>query len=238
MNRELLSVESVDLLYRDVQVLRDVGLSVAQRSIVAVIGPNAAGKSSLLNCIAGLLRPESGSITFAGRRIDGLPPERIVRLGLAAVPERSRVFSGMSVIDNLRMGSYIESARAQRPATMEEVFRHFPLLRERIDQKGGTLSGGERRMLAIGRALMSRPKLLMLDEPSLGLAPMLTAKLFDTIREIAAAGLTVLMVEQNVYYSLEIADFAYVLESGRVAMEGPGSELAASEHIRKSYLAI
>jgi branched-chain amino acid transport system ATP-binding protein len=233
-----LAINTIDVFYRDVQVLWGVDLHVSKGEIVTVIGPNGAGKSTLLATIMGFQHPKKGSITFDGAAIDDLPPERVVHHGLTIVPEGARVFSDMSVIDNLKMGSYIKSARSQREQSLDMVFSFFPRLHERMHQKGGTLSGGERQMLAIGRALMSRPAILLLDEPSLGLAPILVTKVFETVKEIAATGLTVLLVEQNVHYSLEITDRAYVLESGRVVMEGSGNELAANDHVKKAYLAI
>jgi len=238
MNDNLLDISAANVFYRDVQVLWDVALRVGKGEIVTVIGPNGAGKSTLLNTIMGFQHPSGGSIRFKGSSIDHLPPEKIVRLGMTIVPEGARVFSDMSVLDNLKMGSYIKSARADRQDSLEQVFSYFPRLHERKDQKGGTLSGGERQMLAIGRALMSKPSLLLLDEPSLGLAPLLVTKMFDAIREIAGSGLTVLLVEQNVHLSLEITDRAYVLENGRVVMEGFGSDLMENEHVKKAYLAI
>jgi len=233
-----LAINTVDVFYRDVQVLWGVDLHVSKGEIVTVIGPNGAGKSTLLATIMGFQHPKKGSIAFDGAAIDDLPPERVVQGGLTIVPEGARVFRDMSVIDNLKMGSYIKSARSQREQTLDMVFSFFPRLQERMHQKGGTLSGGERQMLAIGRALMSRPALLLLDEPSLGLAPILVTKVFETVKEIAATGLTVLLVEQNVHYSLEITDRAYVLENGRIVMEGSGKELAANDHVKKAYLAI
>jgi branched-chain amino acid transport system ATP-binding protein len=238
MGEMLLHADRIDVLYRDVQVLWDVSLSVGRGEIVAVIGPNGAGKSTLLNTIVGYQHPRSGSIVFQGNPIYHLPPEQVVRRGLTIVPEGARVFSDMSVLDNLKMGSYIRSARPEREKSLEEVFSFFPRLKERIHQKGGTLSGGERQMLAIGRALMSRPSLLLLDEPSLGLAPMLVVKVFETIRDIASTGLTVLLVEQNVHLSLELAHRAYVLENGRIALEGPAEDMIHNDHVRRSYLAL
>jgi branched-chain amino acid transport system ATP-binding protein len=234
----LLNVSDADVFYRDVQVLWNVGLYVRKGEIVTVIGPNGAGKSTLLSTIVGFQHPAKGSITFSGSSISNLPPEKVVQLGLTIVPEGARVFSEMTVLDNLKMGSYIKSARAERDKSLEQVFTFFPRLYERIAQKGGTLSGGERQMLAIGRALMSKPSLLLLDEPSLGLAPLLVTKVFETIRNIAATGLTVLLVEQNVHLSLEITDRAYVLENGRIALEGCGKDIIKDEHVKKAYLAI
>ena len=238
MDVPLLRVDSIDIFYRDVQVLWGVSLEVRQGEIVTVIGPNGAGKSTLLSSVVGFQHPRAGVIEFKGTTIDHLPPEEIVRLGLTIVPEGARVFSDMSVLDNLKMGSYMESARADREESLEKVFSFFPRLQERMHQKGGTLSGGERQMLAIGRALMSKPTLLLLDEPSLGLAPLFVIKVFETVREIAASGITVLLVEQNVHFSLEITDRAYVLENGRTVMHGSGQDLMKDDHVKKSYLAL
>jgi branched-chain amino acid transport system ATP-binding protein len=238
MNEPLLAVQKIDVAYRDVQVLWSVSLEISKGEIVTVIGPNGAGKSTLLNTIMGFEHPRKGLIAFQGRKIDRLPPEKVVQQGLTIVPEGARVFGEMSVLDNLKMGSYLKSVRPWREETLEQVFTFFPRLRERRNQKGGTLSGGERQMLAIGRALMSRPQLLLLDEPSLGLAPILVNKVFKTVKEIAATGLTVLLVEQNVHHSLEITDRAYVLENGRIALEGSGVELSSNDHVKKAYLAL
>jgi branched-chain amino acid transport system ATP-binding protein len=233
-----LKVDGIDVYYRDVQVLWDISLEVRTGEIVTVIGPNGAGKSTLLNSVMGFQHPKRGTILLKGSPVGKLPPEQVVQLGLTIVPEGARVFSEMSVLDNLKMGSYVKSARAERERSLEEVFSFFPRLHERMHQNGGTLSGGERQMLAIGRALMSRPQLLLLDEPSLGLAPLLVDKVFETVQEISKGGLTVLLVEQNVHHSLEITDRAYVLENGRVVMEGTGKELSNNEHVKKAYLAI
>lgn len=238
MNDRLLELKEVDVCYRDVQCLWNLNLHVQRGEIVTVIGPNGAGKSTLLGAVMGFQHPRAGSILFNGSPIHGLPPEQVVQRGLTIVPEGARVFSEMSVLDNLKMGSYIKSARALRDESLDRVFSFFPRLHERIHQKGGTLSGGERQMLAIGRALMSRPSLLLLDEPSLGLAPLLVNKVFETVKEIAGTGLTVMLVEQNVHHSLEITDRAYVLENGRLVMSGSGHELACDEHVKKAYLAL
>ncbi len=238
MSEPLLKISGIHVSYRDVQVLHDISLDVAEGEILTVIGPNGAGKSTLLRTITGFDHPSSGSIEFKGAEINMLPPEKTVRLGLTIVPEGARVFSDMSVLDNLKMGSYIKRARESREQTLEQVFQLFPRLQERMDQKGGTLSGGERQMLAIGRALMSIPKLLLLDEPSLGLAPMLVDSVFKAIKDISDSGVTVMLVEQNVNCSLEISHRAYVLENGRIVMEGPGPQLMNTDHVRKSYLAL
>lgn len=238
MNEPLLKVEKIDVSYSDVKVLHDIDLEVYPTEIVTVIGPNGAGKSTLLSAIMGFEIPNKGSVIFNGKKITGTPPEKTVELGMTIVPEGARVFTEMTVLDNLKMGSYIKSSRVYRKSSFEMVFNFFPRLHERLKQKGGTLSGGERQMLAIGRALMSRPSLLLLDEPSLGLAPLLVTKVFETIVEIAATGLTVLLVEQNVHFSLEISKRAYVLENGRIVKNGFSEELMNNDYIKKSYLAL
>ena len=225
----------VDLVagYRGLPALHGVSLEVRHGEIVALVGSNGAGKSTLLKSIAGLLRPDSGSIELEGARIDHLPAHRIVRAGIACVPEGRRLFGRLSVLDNLMLGAY---AHGEGP--LDEVFALFPLLRERAAQLAGTLSGGEQQMLAIGRALMSRPRLLLLDEPSLGIAPRLVARIYETLGEINRRGLTVLLVEQNVRAALRIASRAYVLQTGRVVSQGLSSELLGSELVRKAFLGI
>jgi branched-chain amino acid transport system ATP-binding protein len=239
----MLEIDRINVFYGDIQVLWDVSLQVNGEEIVTVIGPNGAGKSTLLKTVVNLLHPEKserggGKIIYQGKSIESLSPEETVRLGMAIVPEGSRVFPEMSVLDNLRMGSYIDGARARRKETLEEVFSLFPFLKERIEQKAGTLSGGERQMLAIGRALMSRPELLLLDEPSLGLQPLFVARIFEVIGEVNRRGMAVLLVEQNVQYSLEISHRGYVLENGRIALQGKGGDLLANPHIKQFYLAM
>lgn len=238
MIEPLLKVEKIDVSYRDVQVLHGVDLEVSTGEIVTVIGPNGAGKSTLLSAIVGFQVPQKGSILFRGQTITSTPPEETVKLGMTIVPEGARVFTDMTVLDNLKMGSYIKSSRVHRKESLEMVFNFFPRLHERMRQNGGTLSGGERQMLAIGRALMSKPSLLLLDEPSLGLAPMLVTKVFETVAAIASTGLTVLLVEQNVHFSLEISKRAYVLENGRIVKHGFSEELMNNDYIKKSYLAL
>lgn len=238
----MFEVKELNVGYGQVQVLWDVSLKVEQGEIVSVLGPNGAGKSTLLRASLGMLRPmgtdKANSITYRNQRIDGLPPEQIVRLGIALITEEKHLFPDMTVLDNLKMGSYIKKAKEKRTESLELIFNLFPRLGERKNQMAKTLSGGERQMLAIGRALMSKPDLLMIDEPSLGLQPLLIAKIFDTIKEIREKGVTILMVEQNVYFSLEISDRGYVLENGKIVMEGKGKELLDDNHIKKSYLAM
>jgi branched-chain amino acid transport system ATP-binding protein len=238
----MLDIDRINVFYGDVHVLWDVSLHVSPGEIVTVMGPNGSGKSTLLKAVVNLLSfsgaGDAGEIRFLGKEIGGLPPEETVRLGMAIVPEGGRIFPEMTVQENLKMGSYVETARAHREKTMIEIFDLFPRLKERLHQKAKTLSGGERQMLAIGRALMSRPTLLLLDEPSLGLQPLLVARTFDAVKEINRRGVAVLLVEQNVQFSLEISHRAYVLESGRIALEGKASDLLGSEHIKKFYLAM
>ena len=229
----------LDAFYGDVQVLWDLSLHAAQGEIVAVVGPNGAGKSTLLKTIVGLLLSPSGgrsSVRFQGRPIQGRAPEEIVALGITIVPEGSRVFPDMTVLDNLRMGSYIAAARARRAETLGEVFRLFPRLHERQKQFARSLSGGERQMLAIGRALMSRPTFLLLVEPTIGLQPSLVHQTFETIKAINASGVTILLVEQNVYFTLRTSHRAYVLENGRIVREGTGTGLLGDPHIKTAYL--
>lgn len=239
----MLKIERINVYYGDVHVLWDLSLFVSAGEIVTIIGPNGAGKSTLLRTVVNLLKPakgepEQGRISFQGQDLSLLSPEDTVRLGMTIVPEGSRVFPDMTVLDNLLIGSYAEPARLQREKTLQEVFGLFPKLEERILQKARTLSGGERQMLAIGRALMSRPTLLLLDEPSLGLQPLLVVKTFETVKEINRRGMTILLVEQNVQFSLEISHRAYVLENGRIASHGKASELLENEHIKRYYLAL
>ena len=241
--KAMLKIERINVYYGDVHVLWDLSLEVFAGEIVSIIGPNGAGKSTLLRTVVNLLKPakggtEQGRISFQGQNLSLLSPEDTVRLGMTIVPEGSRVFPEMTVLENLLMGSYVEPARGQKEKTLKEVFRLFPQLAERLHQKARTLSGGERQMVALGRALMSRPIFLLLDEPSLGLQPLLVVKTFETIKEINRRGVTILLVEQNVQFSLEISHRAYVLENGRLALQGKASELLGNEHIKKSYLAL
>ena len=238
----LLAVEAVDAGYGGLQVLSGVTLRVAPGEIVSLIGPNGAGKTTVIKTILGVvpIRPGSGAgaIHFKGARIDGLAPEEIVRRGVAVVPEGARVFPEMSALDNLRMGAFVPRARAREAESLAEVYAMFPRLRERQRQLARTLSGGERQMLAIGRALMACPDLLLLDEPSLGLQPSLVRSIIEAIREINERGLAVLLVEQNVHFSLPISHRGYVLEQGRVVLEDAGAALLENPHVRLSYLGI
>ncbi len=230
----MLEVQDLKTFYGKIQVLWGVSLQVQEGEIVAIVGPNGAGKTTLLNSILGLVRPTSGSVTFLGRRIDGLPSYAIAEQGISVVPESGRVFPDMNVRENLEMGAYY--AWERRKEALAYVYQLFPRLKERERQLARTLSGGERQMLAIARALMSRPRLCLFDEPSYGLAPLMVREIFEIVQKIREQGVTVLLVEQNVRRALEIADRAYVLENGRICMEGECTELLESDHIRRAYL--
>ena len=232
----MLEVKQIDLFYGAIQVLRDISFQVHPGEIVSLIGANGAGKSSILNAISGVHPIASGEILFKGQSIKKQPPFRLVARGLAQVPEGRRVFSRMSVKENLEMGAFTRKDRASLNEDIHRIFEHFPRLRERQKQLAGTLSGGEQQMLAMGRAMMSRPKLLMMDEPSMGLSPLLVQEIFDIIKEINQEGTTVLLVEQNAQMALSLAHRAYVLETGRVIKSGPGRELLQDEDVRKAYL--
>jgi branched-chain amino acid transport system ATP-binding protein len=234
----MLELVDVSARYGKAQVLWDVDLAVNQGEIVALVGSNGSGKTTLLKAICGLLPPSSGRVEFLGRRIDGLPPHSIVDLGISQVPEGGRLFPDMSVRENLEMGAYPSQSWGRRKETLERVFRVFPILKERQRQLAKTLSGGERQMLAMGRALMSGPKLCLLDEPSYGLAPLLIAEVFRIIRTLREEQVTVLLIEQNVKHTLEIADRAYVLENGRISLEGKCCDLLQTDYVRKAYLGL
>jgi branched-chain amino acid transport system ATP-binding protein len=234
----MLEVCDVATVYGKVQALWDVCIEVHEAEIVALVGSNGAGKTTLLKTITGMLPPASGSVEFLGKRIDGLPPHAIVDLGISHVPEGGKVFPEMSVRENLEMGAYPLHAWKQKQETLEQVYEVFPRLKERERQLARTLSGGERQMLAMGRGLMSRPKLCLFDEPSYGLAPLLVAEIFRIIRQLRDEGITILLIEQNVRHSLEIADRAYVLENGRVCLQGECGELLESETVRQAYLGL
>ena len=234
----LLQVESLVVRYGPIVAVREVSLRVEQGEIVALLGANGAGKSSFLNAVAGLVPVASGSVSFQGKEIHRLPPEQIVKRGLALTPEGRRVFPRLSVADNLRLGAVPQRDRAAAAKARQRVFDLFPVLEERLGQSGGTLSGGQQQMLAIARSLMAGPELLLLDEPSLGLAPMLVGQIFELLGRLREEGTTILLVEQNVHRALEIADRAYVLVSGQVDREGPAAELRASAEIERAYLGI
>jgi branched-chain amino acid transport system ATP-binding protein len=235
-NETLLALHDVKAHYGDVQVLWGVSLSVREAEIATLVGANGAGKSTTLKTISGVVRASSGQITFAGERIDRLPAHEIAARGIAHVPEGRRLFPLMSVRENLELGAISDEARRLRGGSFERVFALFPTLKERERQLAGTLSGGEQQMVAIARGLMARPRLLILDEPSLGLAPIIVCEMFETIEAINREGITVLLVEQNVHQSLKLASRAYVLENGKVVLEGAGSELLDDERVREAYL--
>ena len=232
---QILKATNLNVYYGAIHAIKDVSFEVNEGEIVTLIGANGAGKSTTLQTVSGLLHSRTGSIEFCGENISHLPSYKIVEKGLAQVPEGRRIFLQMSVQENLEMGAYTQSA-AWADEELERVYAQFPRLSERRRQTAGTLSGGEQQMLALGRALMSRPKLLMLDEPSMGLAPILVEQIFDIIRELHKAGTTILLVEQNAQMALSVADRAYVLETGRISLSGTGAELAASDEVRKAYL--
>jgi branched-chain amino acid transport system ATP-binding protein len=232
----MLSIKGVDAYYGDLQALWGVSLEVNEGELVAVVGPNGAGKTTTLKVITGLLKPASGSIYFNGQCLDRKEAHDIVGLGISQVPEGGRVFAGMSVLENLELGAFLPKARAVKDESLKWVCGIFPRLEERCDQRAGTLSGGERQMLAIGRALMSKPKLLLLDEPSFGLAPILVEQIFEMITEINKQGVTILLVEQNIRAALELAHRAYVIENGRVVGQGVHEDLLSFESVRSAYL--
>lgn len=233
-----LEIKHIDAFYGDVQVLFDLSLDVAEGEVVSIIGGNGAGKSTLLRTISGLIKPAGGEIRFDDRPIQTLPPEEIVSCGIVQVPEGRRLFSLMTIKDNLIVGAYNKRADTHKEETLKQVYDMLPRLAERENQMAMTLSGGEQQMVAIGRGLMAMPRILMLDEPSLGLAPVLVNSIFETIRKIADQGTTVLLVEQDVNHSLSLSDRGYVLEHGRVAMEGAAADLLADPHIKEAYLGI
>ena len=232
----LLELRGVDVAYGDLPALRGVSLAIEEGEILTVVGANGAGKTTMLRTISGLLRPRAGEITFEGRRIDRLPSHHVVAGGVVQVPEGRKIFPSLSVRENLELGSYVRRARSHRQESLAEVFSLFPILGERARQAAGTMSGGQQQMLAIARALMARPRLLMLDEPSLGLAPLVVQEIFRTIAAINRAGTTVLLVEQNTRQALGLARRGYVLENGRVVLEGSGRDLLGNEHVKRAYL--
>jgi branched-chain amino acid transport system ATP-binding protein len=232
----VLQLTGVDVAYGDLPALIGINLVVEPGETLSVVGANGAGKTTLLRTVSGLLRPRRGEVRFEGERIDRLPCHRVVERGVVHVPEGRKVFPSLTVRENLELGSYTRAAKARRADNLERVFALFPRLRERAAQAAGTLSGGEQQMLAIGRGLMSRPRLLMLDEPSLGLAPIVVAEIFRTIGEINRAGTTVLLVEQNTRQALALSRRGYVLENGRIVLVGSGPELLGHEHVKRAYL--
>ena len=234
----MLQVSNLNVFYGKSQALRDVSLRVNEGEIVALVGTNGAGKTTLLNTISGLLRPASGNVEFLGKRIDRLAPHKIINLGICQIPEGRKLFSDMTVGDNLEMGAYTSKAWKRRRETLEQVYKIFPVLEERRRQSAKKLSGGEGQMVAIGRGLMSNPRLCMFDEPSYGLAPKLFSEVLEVIKRLREQGITIFMVEQNVRRTLEIADRAYVLENGQIALEGKGKDLLQNEQVRTAYLGV
>jgi branched-chain amino acid transport system ATP-binding protein len=232
----LLELRGVEVAYGDLPALRGVSVSVEPGETLSVVGANGAGKTTMLRAISGLLRPRAGQILLDGVRLDTLPSHAIVEHGVVQVPEGRKIFPSLTVLENLEMGSYIAAARARRREGLAHVFALFPRLEERVGQAAGTMSGGEQQMLAIGRALMARPRVLMLDEPSLGLAPIIVTEIFRIIGEINQLGTTVLLVEQNTRQALALSRRGYVLENGRVVLEGSGAELLGNEHVKRAYL--
>ncbi len=232
----MLKVENLSVRYGMIEAIRNISFEVNDGEIVTLIGANGAGKTTTLQTISGLLKPASGAVYLDGQDITKIPPHKIVTMGLAQVPEGRRVFAQMSVIENLELGAYYRKDRNGIEADMKNVFELFPRLEERKNQLAGTLSGGEQQMLAMGRALMAKPKIMLMDEPSMGLSPLLVREIFRIIEDINQQGTTVLLVEQNAKMALGIADRAYVLETGKITLEGTGAELAASEQVRKAYL--
>ena len=238
MSAAMLELAGVSAGYGHFTALWDVALRVSAGEAVAVVGPNGAGKTTLLRVISGVISPRAGTLAFEGMSITGRPAHEIVGRGIAHVPEGRRLFPGLTVADNLKMGAFLPAARAHFAESVDRVFGLFPVLKERRAQRAGSLSGGEQQMLAIGRALMSRPKVILLDEPSMGLAPVMVLRLFDLIRLIRAEGYTILIVEQNVRQVLKLVDRAYLLEVGRIKMEGRADELSEQEFVRKAYVGL
>ena len=232
----MLEVSNLNVFYGKSQALRDASLKVNEGEIVALVGANGAGKTTLLNTVSGLLRPASGHVEFMGKRLDGLAPHKIVQLGICQIPEGRKLFTEMTVLENLELGAYASQSWKRRKETLERVFQIFPALRERQNQQANKLSGGEQQMVAIGRGLMSSPKLCMFDEPSYGLAPKLFSEVLEVIKQLREQGITIFLVEQDVRHTLEIADRAYVLENGQIVLEGKGKELLQNEQIKKAYL--
>lgn len=232
----ILEIENIHAYYGNIHALKGISLSVNEGEIVTLIGANGAGKTTTLNTISGLLKPHQGSIKLNGKRIDRLPPHEIVKLGISQAPEGRKIFSRLTVLENLEMGAYARNDAKGIKEDMERVFTLFPVLKERMHQVGGTLSGGEQQMLSMGRALMSRPQIFLLDEPSMGLAPMLVEAIFDVIQDINRQGTTILLVEQNALMALEVADQGYVLETGNIVLKGTAAELRKNPQVQAIYL--
>jgi branched-chain amino acid transport system ATP-binding protein len=234
----MLKIDDISVFYGKVQVLWDVTFQVEEGEVVTLLGSNGAGKSSTVKTLQGLLHPKKGTIEFMGKRIENLPAYRVVEEGIALVPEGRDIFPKMTVEENLMLGAYVPRAREQREETRSWVLELFPKLAERRKQLAGTMSGGEQQMLSIARALMSKPRLLMLDEPSFGLAPVIVLQVFEIIRKLKKEGVTILLVEQNVHQALKIADRAYVLEKGKIILEGNGSDLLENDYVKNAYLGV
>jgi len=232
----VLLLQEIDVYYGAIQALKKLSLEVQEGSIVTLIGANGAGKTTTLKSISGLLRPKNGAVLFKGIDISRVAPERIVGMGISHVPEGRRVFTAMSVLENLEMGAYLRKDKKEIASDMENVFGRFPRLKERRKQMAGTLSGGEQQMLAIGRALMARPELLLMDEPSMGLAPLLVKEIFEIIKDINSRGTTILLVEQNAHMALSVADRAYVIETGEIVLAGKAADLMNSDDVKRAYL--
>lgn len=232
----LLEVQDIQVYYGMIQALKGVSFSVNEGEVIALIGANGAGKTTTLHTVTGLLRAKSGHIIYDGQDITKVPPHKIVTMGMAHVPEGRRVFANMTVLQNLKMGAFTRSDKNEIDATIEKVYKRFPRLKERQNQTAGTLSGGEQQMLAMGRALMSQPKIILMDEPSMGLSPIFVNEIFDIIKEVSAGGTTVLLVEQNAKKALSIADRAYVLETGTIKLTGDAEELMNNDAVKKAYL--
>lgn len=232
----MLEVKDLEVYYGMIKAIKGISFQVNQGEVIALIGANGAGKTTILHTVSGLLTPKAGSIVFEGKDITKVPAHKIVSMGMAHVPEGRRVFAQLSVYENLKMGAYTRTDKKEIEESLENVFNRFPRLKERRNQMAGTLSGGEQQMLAMGRALMSKPKIILMDEPSMGLSPIFVNEIFDIIQEVSASGTTVLLVEQNAKKALAIADRAYVLETGTIALEGDANVLASDDSIKKAYL--
>jgi branched-chain amino acid transport system ATP-binding protein len=233
---QLLQVKELNVAYGDIQAIWNVSIEVAEGSIVALVGANGSGKTTLLRTIAGLVKPKSGEVLFNENSLNRISPQKIVDRGLVLVPEGRRLFASLTVLENLKMGAYIPRSRKSYAESLERVFNLFPVLKTRSNQKAGSLSGGEQQMLAIGRAVMSQPRMLMLDEPSMGLSPLMVKHMFELIKVLHTQKSTILLVEQNVYQSLRIAERAYVLKNGKIVMSGTGAELLSDEDVCKAYI--
>lgn len=232
----MLEVRDLSVYYGMIQAIKGISFDVNEGEIIALIGANGAGKTTILHTITGLITPKSGTVTFNGTEISKIPAHKIVTMGMAHVPEGRRVFAEQTVLENLKLGAYTRTNKKEIEETLESVYKRFPRLKERKNQLAGTLSGGEQQMLAMGRALMSHPKIILMDEPSMGLSPIFVNEIFDIIKEVSASGTTVLLVEQNAKKALSIADRAYVLETGKIALEGKASDLLNNDSIKKAYL--